>query len=86
VDNFKICKESNANNNADYGESWNIGDHIGMMMDFANNQLSLTYYKNRESLGVAYSELPPGEYYPCAYLKFNETQISMLSKVDYPDI
>lgn len=84
-DNFKICKDD-SQNNSDYGEAWMIGDRVGIMLDFTKTGLTISYFKNKESLGVAFENLHPGHYYPCVYLKFNESRISLLSKVDLPDI
>lgn len=63
-----------------------INDQVGMMMDFSSEGLAISFYRNKENLGVCYSKLPKGHYYPCVYMKFNESKITLLESVDYPDI
>lgn len=42
------------------------GDLIGVLLSFdkVNGTGSLTFYKNGQSWGVAYSDMPPATYYP----------------------
>jgi len=71
-----------------YGDYSSIGDTIGILLDFGKDgTASLTYYKNKSTVGVCYSGMPPATYYPCIALSAmsgNEVIVSLNSKAKQP--
>jgi len=52
----------NDNTSSSYGDTWNTGDVIGVALDCDN--LSITFYRNGVSQGVAFSGMSAGLYSP----------------------
>ena len=53
-----------SNTRSNYGSNFVAGDVIGVAVDLDNHQV--TFYRNGQSQGVAYSNLPTATYYPFA--------------------
>lgn len=52
-----------------YGKMWGAGDVIGTLIDFDSREI--TFYKNEESLGVAFKNIKTGPnmaYFPAVSL------------------
>jgi len=62
-----ITKEYGGNEN--YAK---IGDTLGVIFEFKNNLGFLSFLRNGNPLGICFSNIPFGQYYPCAYLYYGE--------------
>jgi hypothetical protein len=56
----------------EYGCCAKIGDSIGVLFEFKNNNGNLSFYKNGSPLGVCFNNIPNGSYFPTACLYYGE--------------
>lgn len=63
------CQKTNAGKTESFGsDSWRVGDVIGVLVDLDSRKIS--YYKNGNSLGVAFTDVPKEHFlYPACSLK-----------------
>lgn len=55
-----------------YGDYSKIGEVLGVLLSFDDQAVSLAFFRNGVSLGVAFDHLPlKGSYYPCVTLQNN---------------
>ena len=70
----------------DYGDITKIGDRIGIMMEFTNTGLDVSFYVNKINMGVAFKNLPLNVYFPSVVLGFDGTRVRVCGKVAFPDV
>ncbi len=68
----------------DYGEMCTINDTIGVLLEFDTDGAELTFYRNKKSLGVAFTGIPPGVYYPAATLFYSGVKVTLNTNVPVP--
>ena len=61
-------------------------DRIGIMMEFSESGLDVSFYVNKINMGYAFKNLPHDTYYPCAVLYFEGSRVKIERNVPYPDI
>lgn len=69
----------------DYGDICKMGDKIGMLMEFNENGLDVSFFINKMDLGVAFKSLPLNTYYPCALLLYDGSKVKLTNRVPLPD-
>lgn len=57
-----------------YGDYSKLNEIIGVLLEFraSDGVASLTYFRNGNSLGKAFENIPPGTYYPLVSMFNNE--------------
>ena len=68
----------------DYGEMCTINDYIGVLLEFDTDQARLTFYRNKKSLGVAFTGIPNGVYYPATTLFYSGVKVTLNTNVSVP--
>lgn len=68
----------------DYGELCVKNDSVGVLLEFDANQAQLTFYRNKKCLGLAFSGIPCGTYYPAVTLFYSGVKVSLNSNVPVP--
>jgi hypothetical protein len=70
----------------DYGEVCNINDKIGVLYEFKEEGVSISFYKNRKNLGIAFDNLPNNlTYFPTVEMGFCGSKIQISNDIDFPD-
>ena len=59
-------------------------DTIGVLLEFKQGKGEITYYRNGQNLGVAFTNIPPGTYYPGVNLYYGEIQVTLNPKPKAP--
>lgn len=67
----------------DYGYNSKKGDTIGVLLEYRNNNASLSFYRNGTKCGVAYDNLT-GSFYPAVLMNYGEMQVTLDSKAPFP--
>jgi hypothetical protein len=70
---------------SEYGDICKMGDKIGILMQFNNKGLDVSFFINKVNLGVAFKSLPNNTYYPCAVLLYDCAKVKISNKVYIPD-
>ena len=83
-ENQKIWNVNGKMKTEDFGFNTKIGDKIGMLIELSFNERNITYYINKNLVGVAFRNLPHEILYPCVCLGFPGTKIKVDSKVEFP--
>jgi len=69
----------------DYGDITKISDKVGILLEFTESGLDITYFINKKNIGVAFKSLPPNTYYPCVVLGYDGTKVKMVNNVSFPE-
>ena len=57
-----------------------------MLLEFESNEKgSLTFFRNGESFGQLFTDIAPGEYYPCVSLSFGNNNVLLNSRPQMPE-
>ena len=80
------CKVSN-DTQKDYGKVCKLGDKIGVLMEFSenNNTLSVSFFVNGENQGVAFEGLEKNVYFPSAVLYYEGTKVKVVEHSNIPE-
>ena len=80
------CKVSN-DTQKDYGKVCKLGDKIGVLMEFNenNNTLSVSFFVNGENQGVAFEGLEKNVYFPSAVLYYEGTKGKVVEHSNIPE-
>ena len=80
------CKVSN-DTQKDYGKVCKLGDKIGVLMEFNenNNTLSVSFFVNGENQGVAFEGLEKNVYFPAAVLYYEGTKVKVVEHSNIPE-
>ena len=80
------CKVSN-DTQKDYGKVCKLGDKIGVLMEFNenNNTLSVSFFVNGENQGVAFEGLEKNVYFPSAVLYYEGTKVKVVEHSNIPE-
>lgn len=62
-----------------------MGDQIGILMEFNEKGLNVSFFINKLNLGIAFKTLPPNTYYPCALLYYDQAKVRITNRVPFPD-
>jgi len=71
--------------NAEYGAVCKIGDSCGVLLEFTNKGLDLSFFINKINIGVAFRNLPFQTYYPSAILGYDSSRIHIQPQALLPD-
>ncbi len=87
--NFNLlrCRKvySNDNNeNDDYGDVSKIGDKIGLLLEFNEVGLDVSYFLNGMNMGIAFSGLPKNTYFPCVVMLYEGTKVKVSNDLPFP--
>ncbi len=80
----KIFNNGNNVENVEYGDICKMGDKIGILMEFNDGGLDVSFYINNVSMGMAFKGLPKDTYYPCAILYYECAKVKVTNKVPLP--
>jgi hypothetical protein len=69
----------------EYGDLSKMGDRIGILMEFGDKGLDVSFFINKINMGVAFKNLPGGTYYPCVLLYFEGAKVRIMNRVPIPD-
>jgi hypothetical protein len=69
-----------------YGEICKINDKVGILMEFNETGVDVSFYVNKINMGVAFKNLPIDYYFPCCVLYFDGSKVKLESSVPFPDI
>lgn len=76
--NYKI-------DHADFGSESKIGDKIGVLVEFNEEGVDLSFYINKKLIGMAFNKLPQTIYFPCLTLGLNGAKAIINNQVEFPD-
>lgn len=63
-----------------------MGDKIGILMEFNEGGVDISFFINKLDLGVAFKALLGNvSYYPCALLLYDGAKVRLTNKVPFPD-
>jgi hypothetical protein len=62
-----------------------MGDKVGILMEFKEKGLDISFFINNVFLGVAFKDLPNDTYYPCAVLYYECAKVKISNRVAFPD-
>ena len=63
-----------------------INDKVGILMEFNDSGLDITFFVNKVNMGVAFKNLPIDHYFPCVVLYFDGSKVKLESSIPFPDI
>lgn len=69
-----------------YGEPTKCGDRVGILLEFKNNGLDVSYFINKINMGVAFKSLPLKQYYIAVGLRYDGTRVRIVKNVRFPDV
>jgi len=83
----KICySQLNKFESVKYGEPTKCGDRVGVLLEFKNNGLDVSYFINKINMGIAFKGLPIRQYYISVGLRFEGTRVRFVNNVGFPDV
>jgi len=83
----RICyNQSNKFDSAKYGELTKCRDRVGILLDFKNNSLDVSYFINKINMGIAFKGLPIKQYYIAVGLRYDGTRVKIVNNVGFPDM
>ena len=62
-----------------------MGDKIGILMEFNDKGLDVSFFINKIDMGIAFRSLPLNTYYPCALLYYDGAKVKVMNRVPLPD-
>ena len=77
--------QNNAVQQTEYGDFSKMGDKIGILMEFNDKGLDVSFFINKIDMGIAFRSLPPNTYYPCALLYYDGAKVKVMNRVPLPD-
>ena len=76
---------NNEEKSEDYGKICNINDKIGVLYDCKNDGVYISFYLNKQNLGIAYEKLPKNMmYFPTVEMGLCGSKIQINNNVDFP--
>jgi len=69
----------------EYGDFSKMGDKIGILMEFNEKGLDVSFFINKIDMGIAFRSLPPNTYYPCVLLYYDGAKVKVMNRVPLPD-
>lgn len=69
----------------EYGDVCKIGDKVGMLLDFKDTGLDVSFFVNKTFLGVAFKSLPIDSYFPSALILFDDCKVRIDNQVNVPE-
>ncbi len=83
------CKKISSNKGEieiiDYGDICKINDKIGLLLEFTDKGLDVSFFLNKIDLGIAFKDLPVNYYYPCVILLYEGAKVRIKNRVPLPD-
>ena len=70
----------------DFGEVTKIFDRIGVLIEFTNEGVSISYYVNKILVGTPFTKLQEKIVFPCVRLGIETTKVMITNQVDFPDV
>lgn len=80
-----ICNNSGSPVYSDYGDVCKMGDKVGVLLDFKETGLDVSFFVNKVYFGVAFKNLPKNAYYPCALICYDNCKVKINNQVKIPD-
>jgi hypothetical protein len=77
--------QNNAVEYVEYGDISKMGDKIGILMEFSEKGLDVSFFINKIDLGVAFRNLPHNTYYPSVLLYYEGAKVKVMNRVTIPD-
>lgn len=81
-----ICNKNGTTTYSDYGNGCKMGDVIGILMDFKESGLDVSFFVNKVHFGIAFKSLPKDFYYPCALICYDNCKVKINNQVKIPNI
>ena len=70
----------------DYGEVCNINDKIGVLFDYKDDGIFISFFRNKKHLGIAFEKLPNNvKYFPTVQMGLCGSKIQLNNDLDFPD-
>jgi hypothetical protein len=79
-----VFQKDSKNENLDYGDVCKMGDKIGMLLEFNEDGLDVSFFLNGIDLGVAFQKLPKNKYFPCVVMLYEGTKVKMSNDIPFP--
>ncbi len=80
-----ICNNNGTAALNNYGKNCKMGDVIGILMDFKDTGLEVSFFVNKVCFGVAFKSLPLDSYYPCALICYDNCKVKINNQVKIPN-
>ncbi len=77
--------EKNQIEKKEFGAPCKINDSIGMLLEFTNRGLDVTFFINKVNMGVAFKNLSSQTYYACIALGFDSSKVRIIEEAEFPD-
>jgi hypothetical protein len=61
-----------------------MGDRIGMLLEFNESGLDVSFFINDVDLGIAFSGLKKNKYFPCVIMLYEGTKVEISNLVPFP--
>ncbi len=69
----------------DYGDVSKMGDKIGILMEFNDKGLDVSFFINKIDMGVAFKSISHNTYFPCVLLYYDGAKVKVMNRVPIPD-
>jgi hypothetical protein len=79
-----VFQKDGKNEDLDYGAVCKMGDRIGMLLEFNNDGLDVSFFLNGADLGVAFSKLKKNKYIPCVVMLYEGTKVKISNDISFP--
>ena len=77
--------QNGAVEHVEYGDISKMGDKIGILMEFNDKGLDVSFFINKMDMGIAFRSLPSNTYYPCVLLYYDGAKVKVMNRVPLPD-
>lgn len=83
---YKIgYNEKNQIEKKEYGAPCKINDSVGMLLEFTNTNLEVSFFINKINMGIAFKLQSHQSYYPCVALGFDSSRVRIIRESTFPD-
>lgn len=69
----------------EYGTICNIHDSVGILLEFKDKGLCVSFYINKVNMGYAFENLKSKVYYPCVALGFDSSKVRIVNDAAFPE-
>ncbi len=80
-----ICFNNGTQVYSEYGDVCKMGDKVGILLDFKDSGLDVSFFVNTIYFGVAFKNLPKDSYYPCALICYDNCKVKINNQVKIPE-
>ena len=81
----KIQSASGKQEINNFGECCGINDIFGVLVEFKENKVEVSFYKNKIKMGMAFGNLAMDRYFPAVCLGLMGTKVRISGEIEFPE-